>query len=153
MKSFSVNTNSWHYKLNIRMTKTNDMLSQGNNAEKYVKSKDNFCSYWRMTLWSMFKISVALSFVAAIAIMLLYFVYLYGYALIFNTGEALIGTGVVITTIAMIVGFVVLGTTLDARKRKKLKKILEEGETETSLAKAKYSTWKDGICIPVEFKE
>lgn len=152
MKSFSVNTNSWHYKLNIRMTKTNDMLSHSNYAEKYVKSKDNFCSYWRMTLWSVFKISVAFSFIATVAFFLMYVIYLYGYALIFNTSEALVGTGVVIGLIATIVGFVALGATLDSRKRAKLKKILEEGETETSLAKAKYSTWKDGICIPVEFK-
>jgi len=152
MKAFSVNKNSWHYKLNVRMAKTNERLNRDDNAEKFVQSKDNLCSYWRMTLWSSFKIAVATAFVIGLVCFIMVMLYNMGYALMFHTTQSLIGVGIVLALIATIVGIVTLSTRLDRRKNAKLNKILYEGETETSLAGAKYSSWKNGVCVPVEFK-
>ena len=152
MKAFSVNKNSWHYRLNVKMCKSNERLHSQELAEKYVMSKDNLCSYWRMTLWSMFKVTVTAAFIIGIASLGLYLFFMYGYALIFHTAQALSITIGAILVLAVIVGVVSLGIWLDKRKREKLDKILFDNETETSLAKAQYSSWKYGICVPVEFK-
>jgi hypothetical protein len=153
MKAFSVNKNSWHYRLNVKMCKTNERLYRQDLVEKYVMSKDNLCSYWRMTLWSLFKVAVAAAFILALASLVLFLVYTYGYALIFNTAEAVAGTIAVLLLFGTAIGVILLGAWLDKRKRAKLDKILNGGETETSLAKAQYSSWKSGVCVPVEFKE
>ena len=152
MKAFSVNKNSWHYRLNVKMCETNERLYTKKLTEKYVMSKDNLCSYWRMTLWSLFKATVAVAFILAVAAFILYMSFMYGYALIFHTTEAIYGTIIVLSIIGSIVGVISLSVWFDKRKRAKLEKILYHGETETSLAKAQYSSWKSGICIPVEFK-
>jgi hypothetical protein len=153
MKPFVVNKNSWHYKMNIEMVQTNDRLKLSDNAEKFVQSKDNFCSYWRMTLWSMFKIAIVAVIVLIGVAFVLSLICLYGFALIFNTKEVLLLTGGGILAIAAFFGLILLGVWLDSRKRAKLNRILHDGETETSLARAKYSSWKNGVCLPVEFKE
>ena len=153
MKAFSVNKNSWHYRLNVKMCKTNERLYRQDLVEKYVMSKDNLCSYWRMTLWSLFKVAVAASFILAIASLVLFLVYTYGHALIFNTAETISITIAALVIFGIIVAAVSLGVWFDNRKKAKLDKILNDGETETSLAKAQYSSWKSGICVPVEFKE
>lgn len=153
MKSFSVNKNSWHYKLNIQMVKTNDRINYGNHEETYVMSKDNLCSYWQMTIWSMFKVLLVVTFVIVVIVGLLTALYTMGYAFIAHTQTALISTAIVIGFFATIVAIVSVFHYVDKRKREKLNRILYEGETETSLAKAKYSSWKSGICLPVEFKE
>ena len=152
MKTFSVNKNSWHYRLNVRMAKTNERLSRDNYAEKFVQSKDNFCSYWRMTSWSMFKVAVSASFVGAVTFAVLYMFYGFGYALLFHTTQALTVTAFVLGLIGVLVGMFMVSTWLDKRKKQKLDAILYDGETETSLARAKYSSWKGGVCVPVEFK-
>jgi hypothetical protein len=152
MKTFSVNKNSWHYRLNVRMAKTNDRLDRDNLAEIYACSKDNLCSYWQMTLWSMFKVGVTIAFAVTAIFGVLYLFYLFGYALIFHTTELLVGTGSVLGLITIIIGMAAVNNWFDNRKKRKLDLILYHGETETSLAKAKYSSWKGGICVPVEFK-
>lgn len=152
MKTLSVNTASWHYKLNVRMAKTNERLKRDSDAETYVRSKDNFCSYWRMTIWSMFKVLVTAAFVAASIFAICYGLYALGYAFMFHTKAALVSTAIVASLIGFMIAMFVTTTWLDNRRRKKLDKILFEGETETSLAKAKYSSWKNGVCVPVEFK-
>ena len=152
MKNFSVNKNSWHYRLNVRMAKTNDRLDRDNLAEIYVCSKDNLCSYWQMTMWSMFKVAVAIAFAVTGIFGVLYLFYLFGYALMFHTTELFVGIGFVIGLITIIIGMAAVNNWLDKRRKQKLHAILYDGETETSLAKAKYSSWKGGICVPVEFK-
>jgi hypothetical protein len=152
MKTFSVNKNSWHYKMNVSLCQTNQTLQAGQNAERYVQSKDNLCSYWQLTLWSMFKVLVVAAFVFTVAAFILFVLYKIGYAFMYYTLPALVGTGLILGVIAFSVGITMLGTWLGNRKREKLNKILYNGETETSLAKAKYSSWKSGICVPVEFK-
>lgn len=152
MKAFSVNKNSWHYKLNIKMVKTNERLYRNDNAEKYVQSKDNLCSYWRMTLWSVFKLAVAAAFVLGLAAVALYLVGGYIYALLFHTSTALIGTALLAVVLGLFVGTIFIITLISKHHRNKLDKILFEDATETSLAKAQYSSWKKGICVPVEFK-
>lgn len=153
MKAFSVNKNSWHYRLNVSMAKTNDRLSSDEYAEKFVQSKDNLCSYWQMTLWSMFKVAAATVFVVGLIGFILFVIYNIGYAFLFHTAQAIAGTVIIVGTIGLIVGLVHLGTWLDRRKKHKLDMILYHSETETSLAKAQYSSWKNGVCVPVEFKE
>lgn len=153
MKPFVINRNSWHYKLNIVMCKTNERLSRDYYAEKYVMSKDNLCSYWQMTLWSMFKFAVAAAFVIGVAGFLLFVLYNVGYVFWFHTAQAFVGTAVMACVVGVIVGLVVGNTRLEKRKQRKLDNILYHGETETSLTKAKYSSWKSGICVPVEFTE
>lgn len=153
MKPFSVNKSSWHYHMNVSMAKTNDRLSRDDYAEKYVMSKDNLCSYWQMTLWSMFKLAVAAAFVIGVAGFLLFVIYKIGYAFLFHTAHAMVGTALITGAIGLAAGFAFAGTWLKTRRQRKLDNILYHGETETSLSKAKYSSWKSGICVPVEFKE
>lgn len=152
MKEFSVNKTSWHYRLNVQMAKTNERLIRDDYAEKFVQSKDNFCSYWRMTLWSMIKVAATVTFALSILIFLIYGLYGMGYVFLLHTKEALAVTGVVFSLIAIAVGTTYTINWADKRKKQKLDAILYDGETETSLAKAKYSSWKSGICLPVEFK-
>jgi hypothetical protein len=152
MKPFVVNRDSWHYKLNVRMCKTNDRLSRDDNAVKYVMSKDNLCTYWQMTAWSLIKVLITAFFALSLVYIVGYLIYLYGYAWLFHTFDTFVATTSVIATIAGIVGLVTLFAWLDKRKKRKLDDILYHGETETSLSKAKYSSWKYGICLPVEFK-
>lgn len=152
MKEFSVNKTSWHYRLNVEMAKTNERLSRDDYAEKFVQSKDNLCSYWRMTLWSMFKVAVAAAFVVGLIYLLFVLAYSIGYAFWFHTTQAFIGTAAVVGVFALISGMLFGLNWMDTRRKRKLHAILYEGETETSLAKAKYSSWKNGICLPVEFK-
>lgn len=152
MKAFSVNKNSWHYRLNVSMAKTNDRLSNDKYAEKFVQSKDNLCSYWRMTLWSMFKVAAATVLIVGLIGFILFVIYNIGYAFLFHTTQAIAGTVIIVGTIGLIAGLVLLGTWLDKRKKRKLDMILYHSETETSLAKAQYSSWKNGVCVPVEFK-
>lgn len=152
MKPFSVNKNSWHYRLNVSMAKTNDRLNRDDYVEKYVMSKDNLCSYWQMTLWSMFKFAVAAAFVIGVTGFLLFVAYNIGYAFVFHTTEAMIGTAIITVTIGIIFGLAFGGNWLNSRKQRKLDAILYYGETETSLSKAKYTSWKSGVCVPVEFK-
>ena len=153
MKPFAVNKNSWHYKMNVEMCKTNDTLKTSDYAVKYVQSKDNLCSYWQLTLWSMFKVLVVTTFVLGAIGAILWVLYMIGYGFIYHTAEALVTTGVLTGFVAFLIGIIMLGTWFDKRKKIKLNKILHDGETETSLAKAKYSAWKNGFCVPVEFKE
>jgi hypothetical protein len=153
MKTFSVDKNSWHYKLNVKMVKTNERLNRDDRAEIYVQSKDNLCSYWQMTLWSVFKVAVAVSFVIVLVGFVMFTLYNLGYAFMFHTTNALIGTGILLAAVTTVTGIVSLMTWISRRKTEKLNKILFYGETETSLTKAQYSSWKNGVCVPVEFKE
>lgn len=153
MKPFSVNKNSWHYRLNIRMCKTNERLYEDVAlAERFVCSKDTICSYWRLTAWSVFKVVVIVSFLAAVVVAALSLVYLFLHALVTATAYTLLWTGVTIGSFGLVVGLIVLGTTLDKRKAEKLNKVLN-GETESSLAAAKYSSWRNKVCVPLEFKQ
>jgi ABC-type proline/glycine betaine transport system permease subunit len=77
---------------------------------------------------------------------LVYIAILEPVAVLINTIAVFVAVGVLIL-IGVVVGW------FDNRRRIKLQKILVNGETETSLARAKYMSWKNGICIPVEFKE
>jgi hypothetical protein len=153
MKPFSVNKQSWHYKMNTEMCKTNDSLKQYGYAEKFVQSKDNFCSYWRMTLFSIFKVLVVVTFVLMVASLILFVLYNIGSAFIYNTAAAFVTTGVVLSLFVFSICIALLSSWFGKRRSEKLQKILHNGETETSLAKTKYSSWKNGICLPVEFKE
>jgi hypothetical protein len=153
MKAFSVNKNSWHYRLNVKMCKTNERLYRQDLVEKYVMSKDNLCSYWRMTLWSVFKVAVSAAFVIGVAGFLLFVAYNIGHAFWFHTTQAFIGAAAVAGLIGVILGIAFVVNWLNSRKQRKLDAILYGGKTETSLTKAKYSSWKSGICVPVEFKE
>jgi len=152
MKTFSVNKDSWHYKLNVTMVKTNERLNKEDYSERYVQSKDNLCSYWQMTLWSMFKAAAAVAFVCALVGLVLFAIYSYGYALMFHTNQALAATVFVVGGFLFVGSIIYGGSKLSDRKRIKLNRILYEGETETSLTKAQYSSWKNGVCVPVEFK-
>ncbi len=152
MKTFSVNKDSWHYKLNVTMVKTNERLNREDYSEKYVQSKDNLCSYWQMTLWSMFKAAVAVAFICTVIGCVLYAIYAYGYALMFHTTTALTATASVVGMLLFVAIIIYGSSKLSDRRRIKLNRILYEGETETSLTKAQYSSWKNGVCVPVEFK-
>lgn len=152
MKAFTVNKNSWHYVLNTKMCMTNDRLDTAERVERYIMSKDNLCSYWRMTLWSSFKALVAVSFIAGVVGFLLFTLYSIGAAFIINPVNSLKVTLVIVGTLSLVIGIIYVLTHINNSRRIKMNKILYEGETESSLAKAQYSSWKSGICVPVEFK-
>ena len=152
MKSFVVNKNAWHYKLNAYTCKS-EVLHSDYLVDKFIRSKDNLCSYMQLTTWSMIKICFIGALLAFLAAMSLLLAWVVVSAFITDPIGSLINTGLVLGILTVGITIVALGATYESYKRKKLNKVLYEGETETSLAKAKYKSWKTGVCVPVEFEE
>jgi hypothetical protein len=152
MKTFCVDKNSWHYKMNAAMVKTDPKLARDGKNEIYVQSKDNICSYWQLTILSMFKIAFASFLLLFIATGFIYAMWTAARLFMINPYESLRALGLLLTFTAAIAAFIFISNWMARKREIKIDNILHNGETETSLAKAKYFSWKNKVCSKVEFK-
>jgi hypothetical protein len=136
MKPFTINRNSWHYKLNTHFFNEDEHWMQS----AWEPSHNNFCSYWRATVFRMIFASFLVSFVLFIVGLLSYLAYL-------DPLGALMTVGVVIAMFAVFLGVVFIGYLLEERKRKKLNE-----EPSQSLFAQKYRANKEKICPMVEYR-
>jgi hypothetical protein len=152
MKPFVVEKNSWHYRLNAYAL-DKGVFDTKERVDMFIRSKDNLCSYWRLTIFSIIKLAAIGVFIGGAIFIAGAGVYTLGKAIFMYPLEGLIIIVVVFSAIFVcgLIGYAL--SVLAERRRKKLYKILHEGHTETSLTKAKYDSWKAGVCVPVEFKE
>jgi membrane protein YdbS with pleckstrin-like domain len=135
MKPFRINRNSWHYKMNRRISPYHD---NPNYMEyNWEPRHSNFCAYWRAT---MFKL-VWLSLVAfgIISFLFMFATSIYAYPIV-----ALKVTGAIIAVITGIIAFAFLFAGIS--------KMNETVTKSNSLFVQKYRAQKSKICPTVEFE-
>ncbi len=134
MKPFKVNRDSWHYKINQRFFNEDEHW-----MHRWEDKHNNFCAYWRAT---MFRII----FIAFISTGVLGLLGMLGMA-VYNAPLQALGTiGGVIVAFSAIVGLV--GISVWNKNRVAAKK---EAGIPDSLFVAKYKAYKSKICPMVEF--
>lgn len=151
MKTFVVNQDSWHYRLNVRMLKTNTVIDTDKEAELYLKSRNNLCLYWQTTIWSIVKILLLVSLSSFLLFLLGLILYVTGIELLVNPFFTLITILGALTIVGLTIFFAWVYIVLEKRKEDRITAILYKRDQ--SLAKAKYDSWKSGICLPIEFRE
>ena len=134
MKAFRVNRDAWHYKLN-----QNFLNDHQYHMEHWEAEHNNFCSYWRVT---MFRLVFAL---AGFAITLL-ILSMIGVGIYLNPLKALIIVGSAVGLSLALVGIISFSIYLDDRKRKRKNEDIPD-----SLFVAKYKSYKSKICPSVEY--
>jgi uncharacterized membrane protein (DUF485 family) len=135
MKPFTINRNSWHYKLNRKFMNEYG-VSDRHMEYQWEPRHNDFCSYWRATIFRM----VAVAFIAAV---LTVFVTMIGFAAYTHPWETLRTVGIFIGVVAGFIGFVMLFALASTSKEK-----LNE-----SLFVQKYKAHKSKICPMVEYKQ
>ena len=135
MKPFRINRNSWHYKMNRKMTHLGD--SQYYMEDTWEPKHSNFCSYWRTTAFKL----VWLGFMTFGIAGLFYGIATAIYA---NPIVALKVTGSIIAIIAVIIALLFLFSGIS--------KMNEKVAKSNSLFVQKYRAQKSKICPTVEFE-
>lgn len=150
MKHFIVNTNSWHYKMNLaRLQRVPALEYPFDAAERYLKSRNNLCSYWQTTSNSLLQAFVSIIFLSLIAIGIIALLYFVVKSFITAPMFTFYMAGTIIGSVGILLSFIIMMLKLEDRRREKINRVLHEGET--SLSVAKYQSWKSGICVPVDF--
>lgn len=153
MQEFVVNKSSWHYRLNAYIASKNTMLWNKERVTKFLESKDNFCSYWSYTLTSLLKVALLTVFILIVVILASLAAYTIYLEVAANPWGALTTVLSILAILVIAFAFMVGGWMLDERKKEKMRSILYEDETETSLSRAKWYAWKNKVCLPVRFKD
>jgi hypothetical protein len=134
MKPFKINRNSWHYKLN------QNLLNDHQDHMEYWEDKhNNFCSYWRATMFR-------LVFASAAAVFILLMLFVIGDVIYQNPLEALISISSAFGLCLALVGIFAFSMYLDDRKRKRKNEDIPD-----SLFVAKYKSYKSKVCPMVEY--
>lgn len=128
MKPFKINRNSWHYKLNKHF------LQDANMHYYWEPNHNDFCSYWRATI---FRLSVVAFFTS----FLIFILAAIGFAVYTDPVGSLIVIGIIVGMFAAAVGIV----WYSGNRKKK--------EPSQSLIAQKYRAYKEKICPTVEFEE
>ncbi len=131
MKPFKINRNSWHYKLNKNFF--NDVSMKYTWEPKH----NNFCSYWRATMFRVL-------FAAALSLIVITMFTMLGVAIYLKPIEFLIGFALVVVMTAIPVGTYLLVEFLKDRNKAK-------GDKPDSLFVQKYKAHKSKICPMVEY--
>lgn len=135
MKPFRINRNSWHYKLNCRMTQYGD--NQYYMEDTWEPKHSNFCAYWRTTAFKLIWLSMIMFMVASLLFMLTTAIYTHPIV-------ALKVTGAIIGVIAALIGLVLFFVGIS--------KMNENVAKSNSLFVQKYRAHKSKICPKVEFE-
>ena len=135
MKSFVINRNSWHYKLNRKFMNEYGW-SDYRMEDQWEPRHNDFCSYWRATIFRM----IGVAFVATGSIV---FIAMIGSVVYMHPWETLRVVGTIIGVIAALVGFVFLSVLADKSKEK----------LNQNLFVQKYKAHKSKICPMVEYKQ
>lgn len=131
MKPFKINRNSWHYKLN------KNFVNETNMRYDWEPKHNNFCSYWRATMFRVFFVTIMSIGIGFLLIMLGVGAYNNPLAAVGVIGS-LLGFFVVIVGIAFVVDLF--------SNRKKA-----NADKPQSLFVQKYKAHKSKICPMVEY--
>lgn len=131
MKPFKINRNSWHYKLNKNFFNDNSMYYD------WEPKHNNFCSYWRATMFRVLFATILTVILGSILTMLGVGVYNDPLVFAFVFGSVLGLTATVVGIAASVTFF---------SNRKKAKADLPD-----SLFMQKYKMHKSKICPMVEY--
>jgi hypothetical protein len=134
MKPFKINRNSWHYKLN-----QNFFNDHQHHMEYWEDKHNNFCSYWRATMFRFVFALAAATFIFAVSVMI-------GAAIYQDPLKALITVGSVVGIFSAVGGIFAFSMYLDDRKRKRKNEDIPD-----SLFVAKYKSYKSKVCPMVEY--
>lgn len=129
MKPFSINRNSWHYRLNRSF-----MNAYSYDMERYWEPRhNNFCSYWRATtrrlVIMILSVVIVMSFV--ISIVMIFII-------------APVQSGLTVLIIAALFSGLALIVYLSNRPSK--------DEESTSLLAQRYRAYKSQVCPMIEYK-
>lgn len=137
MKDFKINRNSWHYKLNKNFFNEDGVTDY--RMQMYWEPKvNNFCAYWRATLFRFIFASLLLAGIITC-------VFVVGVLVISNPIKALIIVASIVGVVAAVIAFVFLMITGD-----KAKKRFEKSD---GLVATKIKTYKSKICPSVIYEE
>jgi hypothetical protein len=131
MKPFNINRNSWHYKLNKNLA--NDCF-----MDYWEPRHNNFCSYWRATMFRVLFVAFCISGIMFLLTAL-------GIAIYANPVPVMTAIGLVIAGITAVFLFAFWLATEDERKN-------SNKEPSQSLFAQKYRANKEKICPMVEYK-
>lgn len=137
MKPFTINRNSWHYKLNKNFFNEDEHWMQS----RWEPMHNNFCSYWRATVFRLFFATAMIAFLGSVVGTLGYLVYL-------EPVSALATVGCIIAVFALMLALAFISYISEQRKRKNQGK-----EPSQSLLAQKYRANKEKICPMVEYNE
>lgn len=133
MKPFKIKRNTWHYKLNKHFFNEYQYSMDRNWEPRH----NNFCSYWRVT---MFRLMFAAFLTALIASLL----FGLGTAIYYYPFEALKVVGIVSTVFIGLFSITFCALYLDERKKDKASK-------PDSLFVQRYKAYKSKVCPMVEY--
>ena len=133
MKPFKINRNSWHYKLNKNFFNGNSMLYA------WEPKHNNFCSYWRATMFRMI-------FATALSLWTIAMVSMLGYTAYNQPIEFLTAIGVVVGLFSAVVGVFLTVHAISNRNERK-------SDKPDSLFVQKYKAHKSKICPKVEYDQ
>jgi lipopolysaccharide/colanic/teichoic acid biosynthesis glycosyltransferase len=134
MKPFKINRNSWHYKLN-----QNFLNDHQYHMEPWEDKHNNFCSYWRVTMFR-------LVFASAAAVFILLVLSMIGAGIYQDPLKALIIVGSTVGLFSAVFGIFLFSMYLDERKSKRKNEDIPD-----SLFVAKYKSYKSKVCPMVEY--
>jgi hypothetical protein len=133
LKPFKINRDSWHYKLNKNFFNGNSMFYT------WEPKHNNFCSYWRATMFRMI-------FATALGLWTIAMVTCLGYIAYLQPIEFLSALGVVVGFFSTVVGVWALLWVIANRNEQK-------SDKPDSLFMQKYKAHKSKICPKVEYEE
>lgn len=131
MKPFTINRNSWHYKLN------KNFFNESSMYYDWEPKHNNFCAYWRATMFRvLFAAILSLGCISILSMM--------GMGAYNDPIGAAIFVGSLVGFISIVVACIAVAVYLDNRKKT---------DKPDSLFMQKYKAHKAKICPSVEFKE
>ena len=136
MKPFTINRNSWHYKLNKKFFNGYEYSMQS----VWEPSHNNFCSYWRATVFRMIFVVFLGGIFISIVGTLSYMAYL-------DPLGALVFVVALFFAFVLFLGAVFIAHLVESRERKN-----KDEEPSQSLFAQKYRANKEKICPMVEYK-
>lgn len=131
MKPFKINRNSWHYKLN------KNFFNESSMQYYWEPKHNNFCSYWRATMFR-------LLFAASLSLLAIAIFTSLGFVIYLRPIQFLIGFLIAVGIIAIPVVTYLLVEFLKDRNKAK-------GYKPDSLFVQKYKAHKSKICPMVEY--
>ena len=135
MQAFKINRDSWHYKLNKYFFNEYHWHME----RSWEPRHNNFCAYWRATMFRVISLSALTFFVGVILAVAASAVYT-------NPVMAFYTVLIIIGFIATILGLSVISAYIKVRNKKNVYK-------PQSLIAQKYHAYKSKICPSVDFKD